>query len=147
MDHGCCGGEGAVVMEKGERDKHTGMHKENTSLKPLLGKWEGLVFVSSWNQQGLETGVLKVGRLGWIEASGHCPAPGEKADGMEIVIWRMPQAHRGTLFTLLGASLRGRFTHMPLQDKGACGHHFPSLPLSMNTEPRMVNSTAPTLAA
>jgi len=35
MDHGCCGGEGAIVEEKGKREYSThGNTEENISLKP-----------------------------------------------------------------------------------------------------------------
>ena len=44
-DHECYGGEGAVVMEKGERGAHRGKHKENIFPSHWLGKQEVLIFV------------------------------------------------------------------------------------------------------
>ena len=45
-DLGCCGGEGALVEEKGERESgvHRDMHKENKSPKLLAGITRGADF-------------------------------------------------------------------------------------------------------
>lgn len=60
MDVSCCGGEGAVVREKGERHTNTlGSAGENKAPSNCLGKQEGLNFRTSGN------GVSKISRLGW----------------------------------------------------------------------------------
>ena len=63
---------------------HRGKHEENTSSKLLPRKTEGLIFVSFCNQQGLKTGVLKIGRHGWCRAAlllERRQASGPGADG------------------------------------------------------------------
>lgn len=74
MDPRCCGGERAKVTEKGERDRdtergaHSGMHRRTFPQSHWLGKLEELLFMSSCNYQGLNTGVLKVSWLSWDRA-------------------------------------------------------------------------------
>ena len=67
MDYGFCRGEGALVVEKGEREKHTRIYIRKT---PPQSHWfvkqEELNFVSSCNQWGLKIGVLKVSRLAGV---------------------------------------------------------------------------------
>ena len=44
-DNGCCGGEGAMVMERDERvGAQRGMHKKNIFPKPLTWKMRGVEF-------------------------------------------------------------------------------------------------------
>ena len=71
---------GSKWVERRVRDRlaHRGVHGEDDSPLQWLGKQEGLSFMSSYNQQGLKPGVLKVSGLGWGEPRGHCTALGEK---------------------------------------------------------------------
>ena len=79
-DCGCYRGERAIVTEKSKRKKNPqGMNMENISPKPLAWEMRGVNFMSSCNQPSLKPRVLKVSRLDWDEARGHCTAPGEKA--------------------------------------------------------------------
>ena len=66
VDHGCYGGEGAAVVEKGqETDQLTGQHmRKMIPHSNWLGKQEGLNFMSSCNQMGLKPGIFKVSVLG-----------------------------------------------------------------------------------
>ena len=67
MDHGCCGGEGAMVMKKGWREGgvHRRMHKENISPKPLAWKMRRAEFHKFLQPAGLEDRSFKVSELGW----------------------------------------------------------------------------------
>lgn len=61
-----------------EKGKHRGIHKEKVSPKPLACKLrERLNFMSSYNQQDLKPGGLKVSGL--AEIGPMHTAPGEKA--------------------------------------------------------------------
>ena len=52
-----------------EREEHTGEHTSRTFPQShLLGKWEGLNFMSSCNQQNLKLRVLKLSAFGWDRA-------------------------------------------------------------------------------
>ena len=41
---GCCGAEGVLVAEKGDREAHRGIYKEKTCPKLLAGKMRGTDF-------------------------------------------------------------------------------------------------------
>lgn len=79
-DRRSCGGEGALVEERWEREECVGSSKENTSPKPLVGEMREADFhdfvqpvgLKDWSHRGL-------GKAG-IEPRGRCPTPGEKAD-------------------------------------------------------------------
>ena len=62
-DPGCYGEKGAIVTEKGERGEHTRKCTRTLPQIYWLGKEEGMISVSSCNQQGLKPGVLKVSEL------------------------------------------------------------------------------------
>lgn len=51
--------EGALVREKGEREWSVQGCAQEEHIPKAIGLGERLVFVSSCNQRGLETGVLK----------------------------------------------------------------------------------------
>lgn len=59
--------EGRELWSWGKMRKsrtHKDMHRENTFPKPLSGKMRRADFLEFYNQQGLKTGILKVGKLG-----------------------------------------------------------------------------------
>ena len=58
--------KGAMVTEKRQRqgNTHRGAHGKMNPQSHLLGKREGLIFVSSCNQRSSKAGVAKVSRLG-----------------------------------------------------------------------------------
>ena len=62
------------------REEHVGEHIRRAPPQiPWVGKQEGLNFMSSCNQQGLKSGVLKISGLGWDGARGYyCALPGKK---------------------------------------------------------------------
>ena len=66
-DHGCCGGEGALVAQKGERKKgaHRETHKEHNSPKPLDGKMRGADFCEFLQPAGLKDSGFR-GLLDWL---------------------------------------------------------------------------------
>lgn len=85
MDHSCCRGEGALVAEKGERERSTeGYAKENTSPKPLSRKMREADFYEFLQPVGLKGWSFRE-TLAWLEGlagiqpRGHCRTPGEKA--------------------------------------------------------------------
>lgn len=64
MNLGCYRGEGALNMEKGQRERaHRGAHKENISQKPLVGEMRRTYFheflhpanLEDWNFKGWRT--------------------------------------------------------------------------------------------
>lgn len=90
MDHRCCRGEGALVLEKGERRVHRGLHKKNTSPKPLAGKMRThdfheyfqAVTLKHWNFRGLWPGWDRAARaLPYFWKEGR-QAVNPGADGM-----------------------------------------------------------------
>jgi len=85
-----------------------------------------------------------------IEPRGHCAVPGEKAGNnlggryngnRELkCAWSIQWGD----YLLLSEHIPERD---PLRNKRARWHHFPPLPLSMNTEPTVGSSTVPKQAA
>lgn len=67
MDHGCCGGEGVVILEKGKRrGEHRGMHRESLLPKPLAWKMKGAEFNKFLQSMGLNVWRFKkCSGLGW----------------------------------------------------------------------------------
>lgn len=61
INHGCCGGEGTVVMEKGKRKRgaHKGTYKENVSPKLLAWKLRRAEFHEFCKPVGLKSWHFK----------------------------------------------------------------------------------------
>ena len=63
MDHRCCRGEGALVVEKGKREitgEHRRTFKENTSPRTLAGKMRWVNFCDFEPQKESKSGILEI---------------------------------------------------------------------------------------
>lgn len=127
---------------EGERKKkkrtHRGMHK-NTSPKPLAGKRRRADFPKFLQSAELEDRSFK-GQQAWRE--------GRQTNlGQTVTSEECPRHTVGKLFTC-GAHLREvAFGEAPLTGQKSWERHFPTLPLSIGTEPPAKGSLDPTLAA
>ena len=66
MDHRCCGVEGALVVEKGERDRSTWENAQREYFpKPLAWKMKGAEFCEFLQPAGLKVWSFK-GQWVWL---------------------------------------------------------------------------------
>lgn len=125
-------GHSPGCRERQESGMHRGMHKENTSPKPLPGKMRGadfLIFVFC-NQWGSKSGVLEIRSLGWdsdLRALPYSWREGRQAT-LEQTVWS--EDHIDTQWedcSLFLKCICERW-HCPSRDKAAHSHHFTTPP-------------------
>lgn len=67
MGRRCYGGKGALVLGE-ERDKHIGdLSRKTFSQRHWMGKQEGLIFMSFYNQWNSKIGVLETSHMAGVE--------------------------------------------------------------------------------
>lgn len=96
--HGCCGGEVPRAQREAKERSTQRNAQETLPQSHYLGRGEGLIFLTLWNQWGLKTGLLEVTGLGCDTAQRTLPTTG----GM---IWGSPGAPGERQFALLEALL------------------------------------------
>lgn len=153
-DHRCHGGEESWSQRRvRKRGVHKEIHKEDTSTAFIwLEKWERLK-LSSWNQQSLNPGVLKVSRLGWNRAWRVLPTSGAKTGkkhrsrGHWNSDLNTPGAHSGgDHSSFWRASLTDSIQGDTSPGTKSWLVSFPPPSLSTNTEPPAESAT-PTLVS
>ncbi|MBA7584837.1 hypothetical protein ES708_26800 [subsurface metagenome] len=116
-----------------------GIHTRRTlPQNHQLGKWEGLIFLSSCNQRGLTTRGLKVCRLGWDRALRVLPC--SWLEGRQVILGQKVQSedhltHMGRDCSLFLECICKRWLSQscPSVDRSTSRHHFPLLALSTGT--------------
>lgn len=143
-----------VLGERQKREEHTGEHTRRTFPQShWLGKQEGLIFVSSCNQLGLKHGVLKVSRLGRDRSLRVLPYSWREGRQTTLgqMAWKQLSEETEECLGHTGGYYLLFLEHIPdrqgsgrclFGDKGTGWHHFPPLPLSINTEPNAGSNTA-----
>lgn len=134
-NHRCYRGGGSPYQREYERSIHKGLHKKNTSLKPLTGKRRGADYCEFLPAVEFKDWDFRRPHMARVEPGRHSCAPVEKEGrglGTESMVWGFPGLHWERQFPFL--EYIWKMWHCLSGDKRTNGCHYAAPFIIIGTE-------------